>query len=97
MSPELVRGEKTDARSDALLPGVIPDELLTRKKPFSGETMSSLVFAIIKSTPEQPSVVDGKVHSSWDEIMRKALAKDRDDRYPTVKEFAQAVRDAPAR
>ena len=33
----------------------------------------------------------------WDEIVKKALAKNRDERYATVKEFATAVRDAPVR
>ena len=72
-------------------------ELLTGRKPITGETVSSPMFAIIKSTPERPSVVDEKVSASWDEVLRKALAKEREDRYPTVKESAQAVRDAPAR
>jgi len=97
MSPEQVNGEKIDARSDTFSLGVILYELLTGTKPFRGDTISSLMFAIIKSTPERPSAVDDKVHAGWDEILRTALAKDREDRYSTVKEFAQAVKDAPAR
>ncbi len=56
------------------------------------------MFAIIQSDPAQPpSTVDAKVSPSWDEILRKALAKNRDERYATVKEFAEAVKNAPAR
>ena len=60
-------------------------------------SISSLMFAIIETAPPQPSLVDGKVNTSWDEILRRALAKDREERYQTVKELAEAVRDAPAR
>ena len=51
-------------------------ELLTGQKPFTGETISSLMFAIIKDDPTQPSAVDAKVHAAWDEILGKALAKE---------------------
>jgi serine/threonine-protein kinase len=96
MSPEQVNGQKIDARSDIFSLGVILYELLTGRKPFTGETMPSLMFAIIGSNPAQPSAIDTKLHSSWDAILGKALAKDRDDRYATAREFVQAVRDAPA-
>ncbi len=97
MSPEQVQGQKVDARSDTFSLGVILYELLTGKKPFAGETMSALMLAIMKGDPPPPSTIDAKIHTAWDEILRKALAKKPEDRYPTAREFAQAVRDAPAR
>ena len=97
MSPEQVNGQKIDARSDIFSLGVILYELLTGRKPFTGQTMSSLMFAIVRSDPAQPSTLDAKVHATWDEILRKALAKNRDERYASAKDFAQAVRDAPGR
>jgi serine/threonine-protein kinase len=97
MSPEQVQGQKIDARSDTFSLGVILYELLTGKKPFAGETMSALMLAIMKVDPAPPSTLDSKIHTGWDEILRKALAKKPEDRYATAREFAQAVRDAPAR
>jgi len=97
MSPEQVQGQKVDARSDTFSLGVILYELLTGKKPFAGETMSALMLAIMKGDPAQPSTIDARIHTAWDEILRKALAKEPEGRYATAREFAQAVRDAPVR
>lgn len=72
-------------------------ELLTGKKPFTGDTMSFLMFSIMKDEPPLPSTLDTKIDVSWDAILEKALAKEPENRYPSArKEFAQAVRDAPA-
>lgn len=97
MSPEQVQGQKVDARSDVFSLGIILYELLTGKKPFTGDTTASVIFAIIKADPAPPSTIDAKLHTAWDAILRKALTKEREGRYATAREFAQAVRDAPVR
>jgi hypothetical protein len=55
------------------------------------------MFAIIKEEPPQPSTVDTSISPVWDEILEKALTKNRDNRYPKAKDFATAVKDAPVR
>jgi serine/threonine-protein kinase len=97
MSPEQAEGKKIDGRSDIFSLGVILYELLTGRKPFQGDTFPSLMFAIMREDPPPPTLVDPNISPGWDTIVMKALAKNRDERYQTAKEFAQAVKDGPGR
>jgi serine/threonine-protein kinase len=55
------------------------------------------MFAILKEDPKPPSQAQTTLSPAWDPLVLKALAKNRDERYASAKEFAQAVKDGPSR
>ena len=97
MSPEQVNGEKVGGASDIFSLGVILYELLTGTKPFAGDSIPRMMFAIIKNDPPAPSRVNPKIDPAWDAIVAKAMAKKPEDRYPAAGQLAEAVKNAPGR
>jgi eukaryotic-like serine/threonine-protein kinase len=82
MSPEQVRNEPLDRRTDIWSLGVVFDEMLTGKHPFERENMSAVLLAIL----EQPPPVDG-LDPALAAIVCRALAKDRTHRYSDCREL----------
>jgi len=94
MSPEQARGEKIDFRSDIYALGIILYELFTGHVPFRAETP----LATILKHLQEPPPLDGPQAEVLPEavkgILRRSLAKQADERYATVQEMADALREA---
>jgi serine/threonine protein kinase len=81
MSPEQIRGESIDARSNIFSLGALFYEMVTDHKAFDGESSASLRQNILESTPVPPVQVNPKLHPVLSDLIMKALAKDPAERY----------------
>nr|WP_122825340.1 Stk1 family PASTA domain-containing Ser/Thr kinase [Georgenia faecalis] len=82
LSPEQARGEVVDARSDLYSTGCLLFELLTGQPPFSGDSAVAVAYQHVREVPRAPSDIAPDIPEALDRVVLKALAKDREDRYP---------------
>src|SRR6202051_784779 len=87
MSPEQVRGEKIDARSNLFSLGAIFYEMATDRKAFDGEDPQFLRRSIVEGTPVAPMLVNPKLNPILSDLIMKALAKDPGARYQSGREL----------
>lgn len=93
MSPEQARGLDVDLRTDIFSLGTVIYELVTGKLPFEGETTSDVIAALIKDDPEPMRTSVPDLPEEFEQVVSKALAKDRGLRYQTIAEFAAALQE----
>ncbi len=87
MSPEQARGLSVDARTDIWSLGCVLYEMVARRAPFEGETMTDVLAAILEREPPSFASVLREAPAQLEWIIRKALRKDRDERYQTAREL----------
>jgi eukaryotic-like serine/threonine-protein kinase len=94
MSPEQVQGQKIDSRADLFSVGIVLYQLLTDKRPFDGDNDFSIIHQIIGHTPAPPSSFNARLPPAIDAVVARALAKDREERFATARDFSLALQSA---
>ena len=94
LSPEQVRGETADARSDLYSAGCLLYELLTGRPPFIGPDPVSVAYQHVHEEPARVSTRSLEIAPGFDSVLVKALAKSRKDRYQDARAFREALQSA---
>ena len=92
MAPEQLAGEEPDARSDIFALGSVLYEMATGKRAFEGKTKTSLVAAIVSGEPKPLADVQPLTPPALEHVIRKCLAKERDDRWQSAADVAEELR-----
>ncbi len=92
MAPEQIQGEAVDARSDIFSFGVVLFEMLTGRLPFRGEHDAAIMYSIVNEEPEPLTKYIPESGSELLHIINRALEKDPEDRYQTVRDMTIDLR-----
>jgi TolB-like protein/Tfp pilus assembly protein PilF len=93
MSPEQVRGEPADHRSDLFSLGCVLYEMLARQRPFPGDSAPAVFAAILRDQPRDLAALGRGIPVRVEAIVRRCLDKHPDHRFQSARDLAFALRD----
>jgi serine/threonine-protein kinase len=96
-SPEMVRGQPADSRSDLFSIGVVLYETLTGVNPFNAADLAAVLYRIVNINAPPMRHHNAELPVALDRVVRRALAKEAQARYATASDFATALREAATR
>jgi hypothetical protein len=97
MSPEQIRSQQVDGRSDLFSLAVVLFELLTGERPFPGDSVSSIIYRIVNEEARDPRSMHDRVTPELAAFVRRNLSKDPNQRLATGAQFASELRRAGGR
>jgi serine/threonine-protein kinase len=92
MSPEQLSGKKVDGRSDLFSLAVSIYQMLSGRLPFVGDSMAQLMFKIANEEPADIRTLNPAIPEGLADVLKRAMAKDADERFQTGEELAAALR-----
>ncbi len=93
MSPEQIKGQPVDGRSDIFSIGAVLYELLTGRKPFPGDSVTAVIYKIVSEEPAPPRELDASIHPGLSAIVLRALAKSPAARFQSCCQLFDALQN----